>query len=197
MTLHDAPENEVGVREFHDHLSRYVRHVADGGEVIVTMRGKRIARLAPWTGMIHLMIFGPAAWCLTRVRTGSQGDAAEWEWGVSVGVRCGSATLNAYLDISALAAASRAGRIDARGLRQAVADLEAAVASIQLIGVDAALAREAGRLAAEHALRGYDAVHLATALSVDDPALVVVTWDVDLARAALRCGRSVAPALVD
>lgn len=47
MTLHDAPENEVGVREFHDHLSRYVRHVADGGEVIVTMRGKRIARLAP------------------------------------------------------------------------------------------------------------------------------------------------------
>jgi hypothetical protein len=98
---------------------------------------------------------------------------------------------------AALAAASRAGRIDARGLRQAVADLEAAVASIQLIGVDAALAREAGRLAAEHALRGYDAVHLATALSVDDPALVVVTWDVDLARAALRCGRSVAPALVD
>jgi prevent-host-death family protein len=37
----------VGVREFHDHLSRYVRHVAGGGEVIVTMRGQRVARLAP------------------------------------------------------------------------------------------------------------------------------------------------------
>jgi len=47
MTPHDLLKNEVGVREFHDHLSRYVRHVASGGEVIVTMRGKRIARLAP------------------------------------------------------------------------------------------------------------------------------------------------------
>lgn len=47
MTLHDVLKDEVGVREFHDHLSQYVRHVADGGEVIVTMRGKRIARLAP------------------------------------------------------------------------------------------------------------------------------------------------------
>lgn len=47
MTPHDELKHEVGVREFHDHLSRYVRHAADGGEVIVTMRGKRIARLAP------------------------------------------------------------------------------------------------------------------------------------------------------
>ena len=47
MTPHKVLKDEVGVREFHDHLSRYVRHVADGGEVIVTMRGKRIARLAP------------------------------------------------------------------------------------------------------------------------------------------------------
>ena len=96
---------------------------------------------------------------------------------------------------AALAAASRAGRIDARGLRRAVTDLDAAVASVRRIGVDEALAREAGRLAQEHALRGYDAVHLATALSVEDPALVIVTWDGELARAALRRGRSVAPAL--
>jgi prevent-host-death family protein len=39
--------SEVGVRELHDHLSRYVRHVAQGGEVLVTMRGRRVARLAP------------------------------------------------------------------------------------------------------------------------------------------------------
>lgn len=44
MTLH---VQEVGVRELHDHLSKYVRHVADGGEVVVTMRGKRVARIAP------------------------------------------------------------------------------------------------------------------------------------------------------
>jgi len=37
----------VGVRELHDQLSRYVRHVAEGAEVIVTMRGKPVARLTP------------------------------------------------------------------------------------------------------------------------------------------------------
>lgn len=97
---------------------------------------------------------------------------------------------------AALAAASRAGRIDRRGLRRAVSDLDAATSSMSLIGVDEALAREAGRLAEEHALRGYDAVHLATALSGADPELVVVTWDRDLAAAVLRCGSPVAPPLV-
>jgi prevent-host-death family protein len=37
----------VGVRELHDRLSRYVQHVMDGGEVVVTMRGGRVARLVP------------------------------------------------------------------------------------------------------------------------------------------------------
>ena len=35
------------MRELHDQLSRYVQHVRDGGEVIVTMRGRRVARLLP------------------------------------------------------------------------------------------------------------------------------------------------------
>ena len=35
------------MRELHDKLSRYVRHAADGGEVVVTMRGRRVARLSP------------------------------------------------------------------------------------------------------------------------------------------------------
>jgi prevent-host-death family protein len=46
MTLHQ-PKTEVGVRELHDQLSRYVRHAAEGGEVVVTMRGRRVARLSP------------------------------------------------------------------------------------------------------------------------------------------------------
>ena len=98
---------------------------------------------------------------------------------------------------AALAAASRTGRLDSRGLRRAVADLEVAVASVLRVGVDEPLARNAGQLAEEHALRGYDAVHLATALSVQDPGLVFVTWDGELARAVLRCGHTVAPALTD
>ena len=48
MTLHREPlKREVGVRELHDRLSRYVQHVRDGGEVVVTMRGRRVARLVP------------------------------------------------------------------------------------------------------------------------------------------------------
>jgi len=48
MTPHKPPlKREVGVRELHDQLSRYVQHAAAGGEVVVTMRGRRVARLAP------------------------------------------------------------------------------------------------------------------------------------------------------
>jgi prevent-host-death family protein len=48
MTPHKPPlKAEVGVRELHDQLSRYVQHAAAGGEVVVTMRGRRVARLAP------------------------------------------------------------------------------------------------------------------------------------------------------
>lgn len=48
MTLHESlPKSEVGIRELHDQLSRYVHHVEEGGEVVVTMRGRRVARLSP------------------------------------------------------------------------------------------------------------------------------------------------------
>jgi prevent-host-death family protein len=48
MTLHKAtPKSEVGIRELHDQLSRYVHHAAQGGEIVVTMRGRRVARLSP------------------------------------------------------------------------------------------------------------------------------------------------------
>ncbi len=48
MTPHgEKLKTEVGVRELHDQLSRYVRHAAEGGEVVVTMRGQRVARLSP------------------------------------------------------------------------------------------------------------------------------------------------------
>jgi len=47
MTLHaDDVRVEVGVRELHDQLSRYLRYVDEGGEVVVTMRGRRVARLS-------------------------------------------------------------------------------------------------------------------------------------------------------
>jgi len=54
------------------------------------------------------------------------------------------------------------------------------------IGVDEALARHAGALAEERGLRGYDAVHLATALALGKDAVTLLTWDGDLAEAALE-----------
>ncbi len=36
---------EVGVRDLHDHLSRHLKAVEAGDEVIVTMRGKKVARI--------------------------------------------------------------------------------------------------------------------------------------------------------
>jgi predicted nucleic acid-binding protein len=59
-----------------------------------------------------------------------------------------------------------------------------------LIGVDEALAREAGQLADDQGLRGYDAVHLACALALDGDETALVTWDVDLRQAADRLGLS-------
>jgi uncharacterized protein len=59
--------------------------------------------------------------------------------------------------------------------------------------VDAQLARDAGELAERFSLRGYDAVHLASALSAGGP-VTLVTWDEDLKRAAARSGCAVAPA---
>lgn len=38
--------HEVGIRKLRDRLSRYLREVADGGEVIVTDRGRRVARIS-------------------------------------------------------------------------------------------------------------------------------------------------------
>jgi prevent-host-death family protein len=45
MTLHQ-PENAVGVRELHDRLSEYLERVEEGDEVVVTRRGRPVARLS-------------------------------------------------------------------------------------------------------------------------------------------------------
>lgn len=48
MTPHrTALKAEIGIRELRDQLSRYVRHVAEGAEIVVTMRGRPVARLSP------------------------------------------------------------------------------------------------------------------------------------------------------
>jgi prevent-host-death family protein len=49
MTLH-ARDYEVGVRELHDRLSEHLERVERGAEVVVTRRGRPIARLSAVDG---------------------------------------------------------------------------------------------------------------------------------------------------
>jgi predicted nucleic acid-binding protein len=96
---------------------------------------------------------------------------------------------------AALAAARRAERLTGRGHDRAVAELEALSSELTVVGVDERLARHAGQLAFEHGLRGYDAVHLASALALDAAETILVTWDHDLSTAAAGAGLAVAPAI--
>jgi predicted nucleic acid-binding protein len=57
-----------------------------------------------------------------------------------------------------------------------------------------AVQQHAGELARTCALRGTDAVHLASALAVNDPELVVAVWDRRLHTGAGTSGLRVAPA---
>ncbi len=94
---------------------------------------------------------------------------------------------------AAAAAANRAGRITSANLRRAVERIDELYAELNVIGLDADLTHSAGELAERHGLRGYDAVHLATTLSIEWDSTLLATWDRDLARAALTAGCSVSP----
>jgi uncharacterized protein len=76
-----------------------------------------------------------------------------------------------------------------------VAELGALNAELVIVGVDEELAQHAGELAYERALRGYDAVHLASALALGPGETILATWDRDLGNAAVDTGLAVAPAL--
>lgn len=93
---------------------------------------------------------------------------------------------------AALAAARRLDRLGADAHGKALADFEDLYAELATIGVDRELAIRAGAYAEDLGLRGYDSVHLATALELGDDEVVVVTWDRELARATEEVGLGVA-----
>lgn len=95
---------------------------------------------------------------------------------------------------AALSAAARAGRLDSGQHTRAKRDLDRAVASLTMVELHAGVARAAADIAESFGLRAYDAVHLASALVVDEGDTVVVTWDRALATAASAAGLGVTPA---
>lgn len=93
---------------------------------------------------------------------------------------------------AAAARAFRLGRLTSRQLRAAVRRLDTYLQQIDVVEIDDRLSRRAGHLAELHALRGYDAVHLAAAERVRAPDFVVVAGDGDLIQAATSEGMAVA-----
>jgi uncharacterized protein len=67
-------------------------------------------------------------------------------------------------------------------------------AAARPVELTAAVERQAGDLAGQYALRGADAVHLASALAIGNPDLVIAVWDRRLHAGARAAGLRVAPA---
>ena len=95
---------------------------------------------------------------------------------------------------AALAAAQRSGRLMTPELDGAKRAFNRLWTQVYVVELDEALALSAGELAESFALRGYDAVHLATAIALHESA-IVATWDADLRAASLDAGLRVAPVI--
>lgn len=103
----------------------------------------------------------------------------------------------AYAEVrAALAAAQRAGRLDPAQLRDAATVWGNYWDAVRVIEVDASLDEPAGTLAERHALSGFDAIHLASALLLGPDEVVIATWDVRLHDAATAIGYRTLPATI-
>jgi predicted nucleic acid-binding protein len=98
---------------------------------------------------------------------------------------------------AALGAAHRNRDLSALAVADAEPAWDAYWAATRPVELTVVVERHAGVLAREHALRGADAVHLASALAVGDPELVIAVWDHRLHTAARAVGMRVAPLDID
>jgi predicted nucleic acid-binding protein len=99
----------------------------------------------------------------------------------------------AYVEArAALAAGARSGRVADTVQQEGRQALEQFFEAMDLIDVTPEIVRAAGDLAEAHALRGYDAVHLASSLTLDPDDTVLVTWDRELAWAGHAAGLDLA-----
>ena len=98
---------------------------------------------------------------------------------------------------AAFAQAERRGRLASADLPGALDALEGLYSQLDLLEVDDLLVRRAGELAQQHALRGYDAIHLAAAERVHDDTTLMVAGDGELCAAAGALGLAVADTSVN
>lgn len=101
----------------------------------------------------------------------------------------------AYPEVrAALARALRSNRLSARSSRTAKKSWESAWGAVVVVEPRPEILIDAGEIAERHGLRGYDAVHLASALALSDRDLIMAVWDDQLRTGADAAGLLVAPA---
>ena len=101
----------------------------------------------------------------------------------------------AYPEVrAALAAVGRNHDLSDDDLDTAEQAWEQYWAAVRPVELTAAVERHAGQLARTCALRGADAVHLASALAIGDPDLIIAVWDRRLHTGATTAGLHIAPA---
>ena len=100
----------------------------------------------------------------------------------------------AYPEVrAALAAAARNGTISSRQLTHAKQSWGLYWPAVRPVELSGAVELVAGQMAETHRLRGADAVHLSSALALEDPDLLLVAWDRRLREGAFAVGLTVAP----
>lgn len=100
----------------------------------------------------------------------------------------------AYPEVcAALAAAGRNRDLTRAGVRAALAQWEEFWAALRPVELTAAVARHAGELARTRALRGADAVHLASVAALGGADVVFAVWDRRLHAGALAEAITVTP----
>lgn len=94
---------------------------------------------------------------------------------------------------SALGRLARAGRVRGADRNRARAELERVWLASSVVHLDRDLVARAGDVSELQGLRAGDAIHLTSALVLDEPELVFATWDQELGRAAREAGFAVVP----
>lgn len=97
---------------------------------------------------------------------------------------------------AAVATAQRSHRLDANEAQDALSAWLERWRYVRSIDLTESVARAAGHAAAAHALKGADAIHLASALALGSPDVIFATWDRRLHTAARASGLRVAPAVL-
>jgi uncharacterized protein len=139
---------------------------------------------------VSLVYFDSSAFVKLLAEEGGSDLAAQlWD-----GCDAAVASRLAYPEVRAALAAARNHDLDEADLNDSERTWDSYWAATRPVELTAAVEQHAGQLARTYALRGADAVHLASALAIGDPDLILAAWDRRLLAGAQAAGLNTAPA---